>query len=78
MESRQYSKNTITKIFRNSSEILGKKPSLWRMDKNGNVIARSAYSNENSKFGWKINHIDGDQGNKDILNLEAIHLKDDE
>ncbi len=75
MSRKTHSKNTVTKVFCKASEIVGKNPSLWRADRYGRVIARAAYGDENSKFGWNIHHRDSDPSNNNINNLEAIHYE---
>ena len=64
-----------TKIFRDSAEILGKKQSYEKLTEEERSIARAAYGNKNSEFGWDIHHRSGNPNNNDLSNLEAVHFK---
>lgn len=73
MNRNKFGKNTRTKVFRKSAEIVNKDSALWRSDRMGRIIARAAYGDRNSKFGWNIHHRDGNPANNILENLEAVH-----
>ena len=37
--------------------IKGENETYWRKDDYGNVISRKAYGNQNSDYGWQVDHI---------------------
>ncbi len=74
MSRSTHGRNTVTKVFRKSAEIIDRNPSLWRADRYGRVMARAAYGDRNSQFGWDIHHRDSNHNNNNINNLEAVHF----
>lgn len=74
MSRNVHGRKTVSKVFRNSAEIINQDGAIWRSDRYGRVMARSAYGDKNSKFGWNIHHRDGNYSNNNINNLEAVHF----
>ncbi len=50
-------------------------PESWRLDKCGVIIKFDEFGNENSEYGWEIDHIISvsNEGNDNIENLQPLN-----
>lgn len=61
-------------VFAKGRKISGRDPAMWRLDDEGNVICYAAYGDENSEYGWDIDHITPEArgGSSHISNLRPL------
>lgn len=71
------SDSVVNQVWEKAEEIQGVNPKVKRKDKCGATMAKSAYGDHNSSFGWDIDHIKPKSKNgTDVLsNLQPLHWK---
>ena len=72
---KSFSKNKKRDLFNLLSPIDGEDSLQIRQDRKGRKVAKAAYGDRNSSFGWNIHHKDGNYNNNSIENLEALHYE---
>lgn len=76
MSRKTFNKTIIHNVFMDTTRPSSTRdPRQLRSDKKDRIIAKAAYGNRNSKFGWNIHHIDGDKNNNIKSNLQALHFE---
>ena len=70
-----FSDSIINQVWNMARRIPGEHSNVKRRDKCGATIAKSAYGDHNSRFGWDIDHIyPVSQGGTDqVHNLQPLH-----
>lgn len=67
-----FSKSVVDQVWLKGSTFSGEDPRIKRKDICGAIIARAAYGNTNSNFGWEIDHIIPND-NDNLSNLQPLH-----
>jgi len=70
-----FSKQVIDLVWEKAEVINGSDSRVKRKDKCGAWIARSAYGDHNSDFGWDVDHVipESNNGGNHISNLQPLH-----
>lgn len=67
-----FKKHVIDQVWDKLDTIDGENPNQKRIDLKGKVVAKAAYGNETSQYGWNIHHIDHNKDNNLVSNLLAV------
>lgn len=73
MSRGNFSKEQKEAAWNNAYKIDGVSPKEKRKDFHDRTIAKSAYGDEDSSFGWNIHHKNGNWRDNRYSNLVAVH-----
>ena len=66
-----FSKEMVQKVWEKGRVDSNQDPSVWRKDECGAWIRHGHYGNQDSEFGWEIDHITA-VGPDDLSNLRVL------
>jgi hypothetical protein len=62
-------------IWAKGRAVSGYDPLKWRKDVCGAWMSGSKYGDRESRYGWEVDHIDGNPENNAFRNLRPLHWK---
>lgn len=72
-----FDRYTIDSVWRKAQEVQNYDANVWRKDRCGAWINRTAYGSTQSKYGWEIDHaVPVSRGGTDeLVNLQPLHWR---
>lgn len=70
-----FKKSVIDSVWEKFQPASGENPRQKRKDVKGRIVAKAAYGNSKSEFGWNIHHRDHDKTNNSLSNLIGLNYK---